>query len=69
MGVCAFAFPGAMRGGERVGKRKNVPRDQEILVLGAYRMPIYTIGRDGDFRDLLGRSIRIANRLSGSENP
>jgi hypothetical protein len=69
MGVCAFAFPGAMRGGERVGERKNVPRDQEILVLGAYRMPIYTIGRDGDFRDLLGRSIRIANRLSGSENP
>src|SRR4029077_9770311 len=42
MGVCASALPGAMRGGERVGERKNVPRDQEILILGAYRMPIYT---------------------------
>ena len=48
--MCAFALPGAMRGGERVGERKNVPRDQEILILGAYRMPIYTVGRDGDFR-------------------
>jgi hypothetical protein len=26
MGVCAFALPGAMRGGGRVGERKNVRR-------------------------------------------
>ena len=60
MGVRTFALPGATRRGESVGERKNVAGDQEVLILGAHRMPIHAVGRDGDFRHQIGARKRDA---------
>ena len=65
MGMRSFALPGAARGGESIGERKNVAGDQEVLILGAHRMPIHAIGRDGDFR----HQIRARKRDACSAKP
>ena len=48
--VFAFAVEGAADGSEGLGERKNVARDQQIGILRADRMPVHTIGCNGDFR-------------------
>ena len=50
MRMCAFTLKGATRRGERAGERKNVRSDQEVRILGSHRMPINTLGGDGNFR-------------------
>ena len=55
-----FALPGATCCIEGIGERKNVPGDQEVLILGAHRMPIHAVGRDGDF----GHEIRARKHHS-----
>src|SRR6516165_5874567 len=50
MRVSPLALPGPTCGGERVGEWKDLRSDQEVRILGADRMPIHTVGRDGDFR-------------------
>src|SRR5271167_1787707 len=50
MRMSSFALPGATRCGESVGERKDVWSDQKVLILGSDRMPIHTVGSDGDFR-------------------
>src|ERR1700756_5241477 len=50
MRMCAFTLKGATRRSERAGERKNVRSDQEVRILGSHRMPINTVGGDGNFR-------------------
>ena len=43
MRVSALVLEGALRRGERVGERKDIPSDQEVRILGADWMPIDTV--------------------------
>ena len=54
IGMRSFALKGATRRSESIGQRKNVPGNQKVGILGAHRMPIHAIGRDGDFRYQIG---------------
>jgi hypothetical protein len=49
--VFPFAVEGAADRSEGLGERKNVGRDQQISILCSDRMPVHTIGCNGDFRD------------------
>ena len=60
IGMRSFALPGATRSGEGLSERKNVAGDQEVIILGAHRMPIHAVGRDGDFRHQIGARKRDA---------
>ena len=50
MRVSSLAFQGATRGGESVRERKDHWSNQKVRIFGADRMPIHTVGCDGDFR-------------------
>ena len=50
MGVFALAVEGTADRREGLGERKNVARDQQVGILRADRMPVHTIGCNGDFR-------------------
>ena len=50
----AFSVEGAANGSEGLGERKNVARDKQIDILRTDRMPVHTIGCDGDFRHSIG---------------
>jgi hypothetical protein len=53
-GVFAFVVEGAADRSEGVGEGKNVARDKEIGILCPDRMPVHTIGCNGDFRHEIG---------------
>jgi len=48
--VFAFAFEGVADGGEGFGERKNIARDEQIVIFGPDRMPVDAFSRDRDFR-------------------
>src|ERR1043165_353542 len=48
--VLAFALVSTSHSRERLGKRKDLARNQQILIFGADRMPVHAFSRDRDFR-------------------
>src|ERR1700674_5226367 len=52
--VFAFAVEGAADRSEGLGEREDVARDKQIGILRADRMPVDTIGCNGNFRHQIG---------------
>src|SRR5215469_3538489 len=52
--MCPLSVKGTVRRGESVGQRKDFRTHQQVSILGSDRMPINTIGGDGDFRYKIG---------------
>src|SRR4051812_46846240 len=52
--VFSFAVERATDRREGLGERKDVGCDKQIGILGPDRMPVHTIGCNGDFRHYIG---------------
>ena len=61
--MLAFPLEGAAYRSEGLGERKDVGGDEQIGVLGAYRMPVDALRCDGDLRHQIGADQR--NTLRG----